>query len=50
MEFVALGVGCPSTSAFPVTYHSMNASFPFICRPIRDRSTTETCVHPTTRI
>ena len=43
------GVGCPGTLAFPFTYHSMNASFPFICHPIRDRNTTEIC-HPTTRI
>jgi hypothetical protein len=45
MEFVAdilaLGVGCPSTSAFPVTYHPIRASFPFICRPIIDRNTTD---------
>jgi hypothetical protein len=26
---------------FPVTYNSMNASFPFICHPISDPNTTE---------
>ena len=40
-DIVALGVGCPSTLAFPITYHSMNASFPFMFHPIRDCSTTE---------